>query len=166
MIKRGVSPKEQRLQRFRRPPAAPGAHMCVAEYINAQLHRGFHEAWPTKFCWEHTHVCGRTHEFKVAAKRQRLQRFGRPIAAVSTHVCVAECDSSKLHLRATGHEGLADQLLLRAHTCGLHPRVKGCKRLADQCCRLRQFRVAPMGQGLQGFGRPRAAARTHIVRTD
>ena len=46
--------------------------------------------WPTKLCKEHTHVCCRTDEFRVPAKGQtqgqRLQRFGRPVFAVSTHV--------------------------------------------------------------------------------
>ena len=48
------------------------AHTCVLQ--NTSTHsctEGFHEAWPTKFCWENTHVCARTQAFKVAAKAQR-----------------------------------------------------------------------------------------------
>ena len=67
------SPKDQRLQRFARPRAAAGTHMCVAEYINAESHRGsrYTKVWPTKFCWEHTHVCCRTDGFRVAPQRSK-----------------------------------------------------------------------------------------------
>ena len=90
----------------------------------------------------HTHVCRRTGEFRVAPKGQRLQRFARPVVAVSTHTCVCCCAQ---HSRATKvsptkccrehtrvccrnqgctqgpkfYQGFADQLLLRAYTCVL-----------------------------------------------
>ena len=52
------------------------------------------------------------------------------------------------------------------------PKVKGSKvwrtncRLEHThvCCSICQSKAAPMDQGLQGFGRPRASVRTHIAR--
>ena len=91
LIQLRISPKDQRLQRLGRPPAAVGTHMCVAEQINAELHR-----------------------------RSRSTTFGRPNSAGSMHMCVAEQTNSRLHVCVAntptvgGYKGLADQLLLRA----------------------------------------------------
>ena len=94
IIKLKASPNDQRS----RPPAAAGTHMCVAEQINAELHRGsrFTKVWPARCCSGHTHVCFRTGEFRVAPKGQRLQRFGRAVVASCccehTHTCVCVCE--------------------------------------------------------------------------
>ena len=71
-------------------------------------------------------MCRRTDD---APKDEMLPSFGRPIVAVSTHMCVAENVSSRLHPTFKGYKGFADQVLLRAHTCalqkaGLHPEVE------------------------------------------
>ena len=98
ILKLRLSPKGQRLHRFGRPPAAVGTHMCVAEYFNAELHRGsrFTKVWPTN-------------------------------AAGGIHMCVAEQVKSGLHPRVTSKKRLADQLLLRAYTCVLQNRSnQGC----------------------------------------
>ena len=63
-------------------------------------------------------------------------------------MCLAEQMNSGLHPRVNCYTGLADQLLPE------HTHV---------CLRIRQFKVAPMDQGLQGFGRPRAAEDTHTL---
>ena len=98
---------------------------------------------------------------------QTLPRFGRPVVADSTHMCVAEYVSSKLRPTFKGYKGFADQVLLRAYTCvaqksGLHPGVEILSRPHTHVrCRLGYLRVAPKGQGLQGlqgFARPLAAA--------
>ena len=63
-------------------------------------------------------------------------RFGRPVVAVSTQMCVAEYVISRLHPRVKGLQGFG--ALLRGHI------VK-----ARASCRIDQSRIAPAGQGLQ-----------------
>ena len=155
MIQLKVSYTDQRLQGIARPPAAVGTHMCVAEYINAELHRGsrFTQVWPTKCthghtcCCEHTHVCVAEYQSRVAPEDQGLQGFDRPIAArAHTHTArVAEYANSGLHPRIKGYEGLADDVLLRAYTRLLQNKpIQGCN------------------QGLHGFGRPTASVSTRM----
>ena len=55
----------------------------------------------------------------VAPKHQRLQRLGRPVAAASKHLCVAEYVSSGLRPTFKVYKGFTDQMLLRAYTCVL-----------------------------------------------
>ena len=71
-------------------------HVCCS--VNQRRGSRFTKVWPTACCWQHTHVCRRTGEFRVAPKGQRLQRFARPVVAVSTHTCVCCCAQ---HSRAT-----------------------------------------------------------------
>ena len=66
---------------------------------------------------------------RVAPMDQRLQTFGRPIAAVSTHMCLEECAGSELHPSVNGDNGVADQLLLRAYTSlSQNKSLEGCTR--------------------------------------
>ena len=58
-------------------------------------------------------------QVKVGLKGQGIQVFGRLCVAVSIHVCVAEYINSGLHVSVKGYNGLADQLLLREHTCDM-----------------------------------------------
>ena len=65
------------------------------------------------------HVCVSEKQIKVASKDQSLHGIGRPTAAVSIDMCVAEYINSGLHSSVKGYNGLADQLLLREHTCDM-----------------------------------------------
>ena len=99
-------------------------------------------------------VCCRMCQFRGAPRCKRLQRSGEPIAAVSIHVCVC----------------CAEYII-----SGVHQRTKGYKGLTDQLllrarththtasCRIRKFRAAPEDQGLRRFGRRRAAASIHTL---
>ena len=61
------------------------------------------------------HVSCRTDQSRGALtehSRNRVTRFGRPVAAVSIHTCVAECANSGVHPGAKGYNGAANQLLL------------------------------------------------------
>ena len=42
--------------------------------------------WPTMCCCEHTRVCCRIYQFRVAPKCQGLQWFGRSVAAAGAHM--------------------------------------------------------------------------------
>ena len=77
---------------------------------------GLPGVWQTKCC---IHMCVSEKQFKVAPKGQRLHGIGRPTAAASIHVCAAEYINSGLHLSVKGYNSLADQLLLREHTCDM-----------------------------------------------
>ena len=139
IIKLRISPKDQRLQRFGRPPAAVGTHMCVAAKSTQSCTEG-----RGLLCWQHTSARCRTDEFRVAPKGpvscrtdqsrvaptdQGYKGFGRPIAALSIHMCVAECVISGLHPRVQSYNGVADQLLLRAYTCVLqNTSIEDCTR--------------------------------------
>ena len=108
---------DQKLHGFGRPTAAVSIHICVSENINSGLHlrvkgnkdlahqlllhpkdqglQGFDR--PSALG---AYTCAEICQFKVAPKSamgQRLQRFGRPVVAVSTRMCVAEYVSSGLH---------------------------------------------------------------------
>ena len=124
------------------------------------------------------------------SKDQGLRRLGRPSAAASIYMCIAEkstncsCEHTHvgrgvgLHPRIRGHKGSPDQKLLRAYTCALQNKSnqaapKGgnvtrvrqtaccCKR-THVCCRLIQLRISDKDQRLQRFGRPPAAAGTNM----
>ena len=100
-------------------------------------------------------MCFRT-QFKVAPRDQRLHGIGLPPAAVSIHMCVADFINSGLHLSVKGYNGLADQLLLREHTCdmcvaekinsGLVWSTTSCRENTHVCCKISHLRVAPKGQ--------------------
>ena len=90
--------------------------MCVAEKKGVEPEdQGLPGVWQTKCC---IHMCVSEKQFKVAPKGQRLHGIGRPTAAVSIDMCVAEYINSGLHLSVKGYNGLADQLLLRCDMCG------------------------------------------------
>ena len=137
LIQLRISPKDQRLQRLGRPPAAVGTHMCVAEQINAELHR-----------------------------RSRSTTFGRPSSAGSMHMCVAEQTNPGLHPSVEGCKGLADQstscccghkhVYVRHVKLKLHPRVCRVTRVCKDthCEGACVMQNAPTDQGLQRFGRP------------
>ena len=132
-----------------------GAYTCVWQNKRIQgCSQGSKvaKAWPTSCFCEHTHVCCRIRQFnvaqtvllrghtlrghmrladqsRVAPMDQRLQTFGRPIAAVSTHMCLEECAGSELHPSVNGDNGVADQLLLRAYTSlSQNKSLEGCTR--------------------------------------
>ena len=58
----------------------------------------------------------------MGQRLQRLQRFGRPVVAVSTRMCVAEYVSSGLQPTFQGYKGFADEVLLPAYRCVLQNR--------------------------------------------
>ena len=102
-----LAPRIKKVQEFGRPTAAASIHICVSETVPGCT-RGSRD-WPTN--------CDMS--VKVAPKGQGLQVFGRLCVAVSIHVCVAEYINSGLHVSVKGYNGLADQLLLREHTCDM-----------------------------------------------
>ena len=87
------------------PAAAVGRHTCVAEYINAELHRGVYEGVADQMLLR-ADMCvakqtnSRLHprskaghvldQTRVEPTDQGLQRFGRATDDVSIHMCVAE----------------------------------------------------------------------------
>ena len=129
-------------------------------------------------------------------------KVGPPVAAASKHthtcmfgihMCVAEYINSELHLSVKGYNALADQLLLREHTCdmcgpgaaasihmcvseknqihsGLHPRIKGCIWPTNCGCEhthvcgriVSTQSLHPWVEMSQRLGRPRAAASIHV----
>ena len=92
------------------------AHTCALQQKSTQScteGRGL-------LCWQHTSARCRTDEFRVAPKGpvscrtdqsrvaptdQGYKCFGRPIAALSIHMCVAECVISGLHPRVERFQG-------------------------------------------------------------
>ena len=105
------APEDQGLQGFDRPNAALSAHththMRVAEYANSGLHpriKGYEGLADDMLLRAYTRFCCRINQFKVATGDQRLHRFGRPTAAVSTQMCVAENINSGLHHFQIEHE--------------------------------------------------------------
>ena len=136
---------DQKLHGFGRPTAAVSIHMCVSENINSGLHlrvkgnkdlahqlllhpkdqglQGFDR--PSALG---AYTCAEICQFKVAPKSamgQRLQRLGRPVVAVSKHLCVAEYVSSGLYPTFQGYKGFADEVLLQAYT-HVYCRNQGC----------------------------------------
>ena len=145
-------------QRFGRPPA------CVAEFINAELHRGsrFTTVGPTQFCWEHTHVCCRTDEFSVAPKGQRLQQKVWPTSCCCEHtnVCCRVC-----HFKIAPKGQRVTRVwraAARTHcegTCVLQNRsIKDCTRGS----RVTNAAVGTHTCVLQRGGRPNAAVSIHV----
>ena len=103
------------------------------------------KAWPTSCCCEQTPVCCRICQFRAAPSIQGLQEFRRPNAAASIHMCVAEITPAprgRNFIRASP-----------TNCCCEHRHVG---------CRMSHLRVAPGGQGLQGFARPLAVASMHM----
>ena len=88
---------------------------------------GVTKVWPTS--WRertHTHVCCRVCQFRTAPNTQGLQRFRRPSAAASIHICIeGYTQASKFY------QGFADQ---RTHVG----------------CRMNHLRVVPKNQGVTG----------------
>ena len=152
--------------------------MCVAENLNSgqksrvtKVYKGLADQLLLRTCsfllsiqgcLQHTHVCRRTGEFRVAPKGQRLQRFARPVVAVSahTHMCVAAPNIQGLQ-RFRRPSAAAS-----THMCVAEIRVapRGqsfIKALPTNCCcehthvcfKTNQVRAQPMVEMLQGFSR-------------
>ena len=130
-----VTSKDQglQLQESGRPRAAATIHLCAAEFVNSGLHPRMTgprdtRVWPNRCSCEHTHACCRIsklavapkdtyvcfsiNHFQVAPKDHRLHVVGRPTAAVSRHMRVAEFFNSGLHPKARDYKRLTDQVLL------------------------------------------------------
>ena len=153
-------------QGFDHPIAAMSTHTHTSELQNKQVQgctRGARvtKVSPTKCCCEHTDVCCRINQFKVAPRDQRLHGFGRSTAAVRIHMCVSENIHSGLHLRVKGNKNLADQLQL-------HPRIKGYKGLADQVrlgaytCVFRNLSIQSCTQVRHVWPTSRCCEHTHV----
>ena len=102
-----LAPRIKKVQEFGRPTAAASIH--IQFQVAPKDHRLHGTGRPT------ARIC----QVKVALKGQGIQVFGRLCVAVSIHMCVAEYINSGLHLSVKGYNGLADQLLLREHTCDM-----------------------------------------------
>ena len=185
-----VAPKDQGLQGLARPLASCCEHTDVCRQINqiraAPKGRHVPKVRSTRCCCKHTRACCGIIKLRISPKDQRLQRFGRPPAAVGTHMCVAAKINAELHRgpRFT---------LLAAYICALQNRrihgctqgacvlqnrsIKGCTHRSrlqmfwptnccfehtHVCCRMCHFRVAPKSPELQWSGRPIAAASIHM----
>ena len=112
-------------------------------------------------------MCCRTDEFRAAPKGKRLQRFGRPVVAASTHTHMSVADSGVTRVRRPS-------VAASIHIC-----IEGCMQaskfyqgFADQLhcerthvgCRMNHLRIAPKDQGLQRFRRPIAAATMCVAK--
>ena len=129
-----LAPRIKKVQEFGRPTAAASIHICVSETVpgctqGSQVTRDWPTncenmssqgctqgprdtgVWPTMCCCEHTHVCCRIYQFRVAPKCQGLQWFGRSVAAARTHMRHVRCRKNQLRV------GLADHILIGKHTC-------------------------------------------------
>ena len=171
----------QRLQGIARPSAAVGTHMCVAEYTNAELHRGsrFTQVWPTK-CTQGSYTCVLQNvSIQGCTQESRVTTEGRPVAAASIHMCVCcRIYQSRVAPEDQGLQGFDRPIAARAHThtarvaeyanSGLHPRIKGYEGLADDVLlraytRLLQNKpIQGCNQGLHGFVRPTASVSTRM----
>ena len=142
-------------KRFGRPVVAVSTQMCVAEYVISRLHprvkglQGFgallrgHIVKARASCRiDQSRIAptGQGLQLLLWAHTCVLQRGGRPIAAVSIHMCVC---------RRIDHFRVAPER--QTNCCCGHT-----------CCGLNQLIVAPEDQGFQGFGRPIAAVSTHM----
>ena len=93
--------------------------------------------WPTNCCCEHTHVCCRVYQFRVAPISVKGYNSLADQLLLREHTCDM-CVAEKKQLRV----GLADHILKREHTCVVQnishlraaPKVKAYnyKGLADQ----------------------------------
>ena len=154
-----LAPRIKKVQEFGRPTAAASIHICVSETVpgctqGSQVTRDWPttcenmssqgctqgprvtSVWPTMCCCEHTHVCCRIYQFRVAPRVDMLQGFGRPGAAASLHICFAEYFCSTLHARVKRsfaavsthtHMCVSEQL-----NSSLHTKIKRYKGLASQ----------------------------------
>ena len=109
MSTQGLHQGSKKVQEFGRPTAAASIHICVSETVpgctqGSQVTRDWPtncenmssqgctqgprdtSVWPTMCCCEHTHVCCRMYQIRVAPKCQGLQFFGRSVAAARTHM--------------------------------------------------------------------------------
>ena len=126
-------------------------------------------------------MCRRTNDAPKDLRVKCYQGFGRPIVAVSTHTHV--CCRIRQFKTAPfkGYKGFADQVLLRAYTCvlqksGLHQEVEMLSGLRcehrhththvrhthTRALRTRSLEGCTQEPRVQGFGRPLAAASTHM----
>ena len=92
--------------------------------------------WQINCYCEHTHVHCVKGQLRVIPSIQGLRRFGRPSAAASIHMCIAQTivctQGPKLY------QGFADQLMLRAYTCVLQSEsVEGCNQGSSRVARVR-----------------------------
>ena len=162
-------------------PSIKGAHTCVSQNKAIQrccTHTGMcKQVWlgfADQACCENTHVCCSIRQMQVASKDQgfQLQGVGRPRAAATVHTRLAEIVTrinDKFEVAPKDHKRR-----------GVWP-TRDCCKLTHMCVRNNQFqvapkdhrlhatgrricqvRVAPESQGLQVFGRPRAAASIHM----
>ena len=162
--------------------------MCVAEYsqfrvaprVKAYMLQGFGRP---RCCCENTHVCPRVNKHRVACKDLGQEIRGL-VAAVHTHVCVAEYVNSGLHK----DQGFWPTRCCCEHThmCVsektpsqfklAHQKQEVTRAMASQptncCCKHTHVRAGRItcqlqglhrgSNGLQEVGPPVAAASTHI----
>ena len=105
-------------------------------------------AWLTTCCGGHTHVHCRIQQCRVAPRVKVYKGLADP---GSIHMCA----QNRWVQGCTQRSKVTK--VCPTNCCSEHTQT--CV-----CCRIRQFKVAPAGQGLHGFGRPRTAVRTHTVR--
>ena len=129
-------------------------------------------AWPTKCCCEHTHMClsEKTQFIQGCTQGSKAVWIARRTAAVSIHMCVWQNHVNSRLAPRIKYKSLADQLLLRAYTyvCvrnsqfQVAPNDHRLHWTGRSTARICQVKVAPKGQGIQVFGRPRAAVSIHM----
>ena len=187
----------QGLPRFGRPSAAVSTHTHVCCRIShlgvAPKCRNVTKVWPTEGCCEHTYTevsqQKSTPGCTQGSRAQWVQRFGGPVAAVSTHMCLEDYVNSRLHPTI---KDLAGRLLLRAktcvsqnksskHMCVVYQSVQGStqgskvtKVWPTSCCcehahhtrvlQNKSIQGCTPNQGSLRFGRPRAAVSNTQVR--
>ena len=113
------------------------------------------------------HACSEICQFKVAPKSamgQRLQRLGRPVVAVSKHLCVAEYVSSGLHPTFKVYKGFAGpNAAASIHMCiaEITPAPKGRNSIKASptncycvhthvCCRMDHLELHPRIKSYKG----------------
>ena len=141
----------QGLQRFGRPDAARGIHMCVSEQANLGLHprvRGYkglaEQLLPVVAVSTHTHVCVCAN----AQQKSRLQGFGRPTSTGST-----QTENSR---RISQYRVASKARVTKAWPtkCGQRTHEHVPSNLSVGGC--------TQGSGPRRFGRPSAAASIHM----
>ena len=75
--------------------------------------------WPTKCYCEHARVCFRKTNQGCIQGSKLTRDWPTNRCCEHTHMCFAEYINSGLHLSVKGYNALADQLLLREHTCDM-----------------------------------------------
>ena len=156
MIKRGVSPKEQRLPKVspttcccEHPHACCRIHQCrvapkglrgLADQILLGAYTCVWQNTRTQGCSQgskaiatatasrhtHTHLCCRKGQLRVVPKDQGLRTFGRSSSAASIHTCIAVAPRGRNFTRASP-----------TNCCCEHTHV---------CCRVGHLKVAPKDQ--------------------